>query len=79
MSLNRKDISTALKHVEMQHRHFSLIAAALRDSKPTGQIGLEMIQWQFTVHNFVVICRSSNPRFDRERFLAACNYQRANP
>lgn len=73
MTLNRKDISTALKHVEMQHRHFAIIAAAMRDSKPTQPNHLA--QWHSTVNSFIVICRSSNPRFDQQRFLAACNYQ----
>lgn len=74
MNLNRKDISTANKHVEMQHRHFAVIAAALRDAKPLNATDVGMNQWQSTVNSFVVVCRSSNGRFNAERFLAACNY-----
>jgi hypothetical protein len=74
MSLNRKDISTANRPVELQHRHFAVIAAALRDSKPTGDID-RLTQWHCTVNSFIVFCRSSNPKFNRERFVAACNYE----
>lgn len=73
MSFNRKDIFTANKHVELQHRHFAVIAAALADSKPTQPE--MMAQWQSTVNSFIAICRSSNPRFDQQRFIAACSHQ----
>jgi hypothetical protein len=71
--LNRKDISTANRGVELQHRHFSAIAAALRNSKPVNPDWLA--QWQATVDEFLIVCRASNSKFNRERFLAACNYQ----
>jgi hypothetical protein len=76
MTLNRKDISTANRRIEMQHRHFAAIASALRDSKPAPHWDPnKLAQWQSTVNSFIVICRASNSRFDKERFLAACNYE----
>jgi hypothetical protein len=80
MSLNRKDISTSNRRIEMQHRHFAAIASALRDSKPIPEYDeshnpAKMAQWKSTVNSFIVICRSSNARFNAERFLAACNYE----
>lgn len=74
--MNRKDLNTANRHVELQHRHFAIIAAALRDSKPLASWDANKhAQWQSTVNSFIVVCRRSNGRFDRERFEAACNHE----
>lgn len=74
MSLNRKDLSN--RPVTMEHRHFKAIAAALRESRPASNWEpAKMSQWKSTVNSFVVICRSSNSRFNADRFLAACNHE----
>jgi hypothetical protein len=74
--MNMKDIRTANKHIELQHRHFCLIAATLRDSKPAEHWDAnKMVQWQSIVNEFVAACRRSNGRFDADRFLTACNYE----
>jgi hypothetical protein len=77
MSLNRKDISTANKSPQLQHRHFALIAAAMRDSKPgTNWDPNKRAQWESTINSFIEIGRRSNDKFDAERFRAACNHER---
>jgi len=74
--MNMKDIRTANKHIELQHRHFCFIADCLRDSKPEPHWDAnKTAQWQSVVNSFVAACRRSNGRFDPDRFLAACNYQ----
>lgn len=73
--MNRKDLAIANRHISLQHRHFCLIAAALRDSKPaTNWDPNKLAQWQSTVNSFVAVCRRSNGRFDPERFTDACNH-----
>ena len=64
-SANRKDISTARHGVELQHRHFSFIAAVIAEiADPVER------------HNIAVrfgdACCRSNPRFDYSRFMKAC-------
>lgn len=77
VALNRKDISTAKRHIELQHRHFAFIAAVLAESKPLPHWDAnKLAQWQSMVNSFVMACRSSNGRFSADRFLAACNHDR---
>jgi hypothetical protein len=72
--MNGRDKSTMRKHITLEHRHFCLIAAALRESKPEPHWDANKhAQWYSTVNSFIVACKSSNPRFDRDRFVAACN------
>lgn len=62
-------------------RHHEKIAQTLKDNKPiqddidsyTIYIGAR-VQWQNTVMTFAFLFQSDNPRFDRDRFLAACGY-----
>lgn len=74
--MNAKDARTAQRgNVKLEHRHFAVIAAALRESKPAANWEpAKMSQWKSTVSSFVDTCRSSNGRFDRDRFLAACGW-----
>jgi hypothetical protein len=67
---NRKDLSTAQNGVELQHRHFSFIAAviaAMPDHAPSLRA-----QRASCASAFADACTQSNPRFDRARFLKAC-------
>jgi hypothetical protein len=75
MSLNRKDISTAQRGVELQHRHFAFIAATLKATKPPASWDAnKLAHWASMVLTFAKECRSTNPRFDCDRFLAACDF-----
>lgn len=62
----------------MTKRDFEAIAAALGAVRPwawanEGDIGLGMShQWTRTVDAFAAALASTNPRFDRERFVSAC-------
>lgn len=68
----RKDKSTG-KHVELQHRHFSFIAATLASCKPDGTNSADLASWEMIVSHFASDCAKSNPRFSRARFITACN------
>lgn len=73
-SANRKDLRTAQRGISLEHRHFSFIAAtiaALPDHAPTLRAQKTSI-----AHAFADACRATNPRFDRDRFLAACDLGR---
>jgi hypothetical protein len=70
--MNMKDKRTALRGVELQHRHFSFIAAVIRDM-PDHSPSLRA-QRQSVANAFADACRATNSRFDRDRFLAACGY-----
>jgi hypothetical protein len=62
----RKDLSTARHGVTLQHRHFSFIAAVIKDLPKAMRI--EVAQ------HFADACATSNGRFDRSRFFAACGF-----
>lgn len=64
----RKDRTT---DAELQHRHFAFIAAVIADlQNDTGRATrLHM------AHHFADACARTNPRFDRARFLRACNVE----
>ncbi|OHV58137.1 hypothetical protein LCM4576_08360 [Mesorhizobium sp. LCM 4576] len=50
----------------MQHRHFAAIAAMVRDLP-------ERVNRLTVARSFAGKLASSNPNFDRERFIAACS------
>lgn len=61
----------------MTRKHFKTIAAALADlrpNNPTGwvSIGSALALWSDCVYRMANLCADSNPRFDRDKFLAAC-------
>lgn len=60
----RKDRTTG-QNVELQHRHFAFIAAVLADLDRDMTV-LDVVD------AFAYACATSNPRFDRARFLKAC-------
>jgi hypothetical protein len=60
-----KDRSNAKAVNVMQHRHFAVIAGIIAKIHPRMR---SEIAWHFAGE-----LRSTNPRFDQDRFLAACN------
>ena len=71
----RKDIRSA-KHANgawpgvLQHRHFAFIAGVIK-AMPAHAASLRA-QKRSTALAFADACASTNPRFDRARFLLAC-------
>jgi len=71
---NRKDISTANRGVHMEHRHFAFIAAtiaAMPDFAPSLRAQKESV-----TSAFADALAKTNPRFDRDRFIAAAKGKR---
>lgn len=65
MKPHGKDISTAARGVKLEHRHFAFIASVIAT--------LEAISQPDDVADaFADACRGTNPKFNRDRFLAAC-------
>lgn len=56
----------------MSRKDFELIAASLNSSKPPGDTGDRLHQWEAICFGLAGALAHSNPRFDRSRFLAAC-------
>lgn len=67
-----KDTRTAQYGVKLQHRHFSFIAAVLKETMPTACSPDLWMQHIKMVDAFTDACARSNPRFDRVRFRKAC-------
>lgn len=65
-SATRKDRASGTNTV-LQHRHFAFIAATIEDMP-------EKYRW-ITATSFADALASSNPRFDRRRFLTACGVE----
>lgn len=61
---HRKDLTTGKAY--MEHRHFATVATIIR-SMPPDVYGPEQI-----AEIFANELASTNPKFKRERFLAAC-------
>lgn len=59
----------------MQKRHFEALAKALAYSKPDPEILRDpayTYAWLTCVKNIAAVCAQQNPRFDADRFFAAC-------
>lgn len=56
----------------MQSIHFKAIADALNAVRPAADNTSEYYMWARTVSRFADICKSQNPRFNKDRFLTAC-------
>ena len=60
---------------KLEQRHFKLIAQTLKDSKPAPHWDAnKMAQWESMVREFMVVCKSVNPKFKRDLFTRACDY-----
>ena len=68
----RKDANTGQSTV-LQHRHFAFIAAVIK-AMPDHAATLRT-QKRSCALAFADACASSNPRFDRHRFMAACGLE----
>lgn len=64
-SAARKDANSAGK-ATFEHRHFSTVAAIIKNMSVTADVRHEIAQ------EFATALASTNPRFDRQHFLAAC-------
>ncbi len=63
----------------MTRKDFQLIADALKESKPEAEKKFHnqtayMTQFMITCHCMADALATTNPRFDRDRFLTACGY-----
>lgn len=65
-----KDINTARKGVSLEHRHFAFIAATIADTDDQAFRAAMALR-------FAKVLPSTNPKFDRDRFIAACKLDRA--
>lgn len=66
---HRKDLNAGIG--DMQHRHFATIATIIREMGE-GAMPLDRASREMISHRFADRLRSTNPRFDRRRFLLAC-------
>lgn len=66
---NRKDTRTGIN--DMQHRHFTTIAAIIRNMRRAGD-ATSAFDADRVAHHFADELRATNPKFDRKRFLTAC-------
>lgn len=66
----RKDAGTTGAPVKFQHRHFAFIARIIASN-------VEVAKWDnySTALAFAGALASTNPNFDRARFLAACGVE----
>ena len=72
--------TSTMENLKMQRRHFQLIAEVLKDSRPEAfpesPVGLDAhVQWGRTVEGMAIALASTNPGFDRARFLKACGME----
>jgi hypothetical protein len=56
----------------MTKKDFELIAAVLISNRPSPYDGDKFDQWVYVVEDFVSKLRTTNPRFNSERFRTAC-------
>ena len=58
----------------MTKKDFEALAAALRAAKPTVHKDTDRYQaWASAISAVADACQASNPRFDRDKFLRACD------
>lgn len=58
---------------KMLREHYNIIADALHRSKPRAYVGMVYDQWELIVYTLADALIKTSPRFDRERFIKACN------
>lgn len=61
----------------MTRKHFQAIAEQLADLRPTNpqdwvSIGSALAMWSDCVYRMANVGEAANPRFDRDKFYAAC-------
>jgi hypothetical protein len=71
---HRKDLNAGIG--DMQHRHFATIATIIREMPMTRMLESEKAaERTYIAEQFADRLRSSNPNFDRRRFLLACGVE----
>lgn len=63
----------------MTKKHFEALARAMRNCRPVGLGGgdimhAQMYQWRLAVLNVADFCQDQNANFDKEKFLEKCGY-----
>ena len=64
-----------MKGHNMTRKDFQLIADTLKANKPDEYWTAETDQWKSTVLEFTINLATTNARFDREGFKAACGLE----
>ena len=60
----------------MTRKDYVLLAGALKESRPIWDVADERLdQWQETVRAIVYALETDNPRFDYDKFCAACGLE----
>ena len=68
--------TSTMQNLSMQRRHFQMIAEVLNDSFPVPENNTDpVLYWRLIVESFASRLASTNPGFDRARFLAACGME----
>ena len=72
--------TSTMQNLSMQRRHYQFIAAIMLSEKPDREPGNRWSdgarnEWSTTVLAFASRLASTNPGFDRARFLAACGME----
>ena len=57
----------------MSKKHFETLALVLLNLKPKKK-GPKLAQWYCHCRELANMCQETNPRFNREKFLATCGY-----
>jgi hypothetical protein len=65
--MHAKDKTTAARGVHLEHRHYAFIAAVIREMATEGHNAAAEV-----AERFAKACAGTNVKFNRERFLAAC-------
>ena len=58
----------------MTKKHFTILAEALKSSKPEDPHPIFYTQWEHDVQAVADACQEVNSNFNRPRFLEACGY-----
>lgn len=56
----------------MSRKDYEALAEAIRAIRPEGKISKADNQWYSTIDALCVVLGRDNPRFDEDRFRAAC-------
>jgi hypothetical protein len=67
--------ASTMQHLSMQRRHFQMIAETLKSLTRGRPDDWSKNGWRETCLTFASRLASTNPGFDRARFLAACGME----
>jgi hypothetical protein len=65
--MHAKDKTTAERGVHLEHRHYAFIANVIREMAAEGHNAAQEV-----AERFANACAGTNVKFNRARFLAAC-------